>query len=350
MVIDDVQDNPTRSLTTSAIARLVGGTLHGRDDIMITGIQSVADASAADITLIIARPYVDLWSSCAAAAALVHAAIDLENVRIDDRPIIHVADAEIASIALLEHFALPESAPDAGVHDTAVIGDGVSLGTEVRIGPHVTIGDGTTIGDGVILHPGVRIARDCRLGDRTIVYGNAVIFDKSQIGSDVVIHPNVSIGSAGFGYRPAPDGTGLLRMPHNGNVEIENRVEIGPNTIVARGKFGATRIGEGTKIDGHVSVAHNVRIGRHCIIAGQSGLGGSVRLGDGVLIGGHSCVRDHVVMGDGSRLAGGSILMDDLAPGRDAAGCPALAGSDGLRQWMALRRLPRLIRGLSRQE
>ncbi|MCA9296907.1 MAG: UDP-3-O-(3-hydroxymyristoyl)glucosamine N-acyltransferase [Phycisphaerales bacterium] len=345
-----MQDTPTRSLTTSEIARLVGGTLHGRDDITITGIQSVADASATDVTLITSRRYVEQWSHCAAAAALVHTAIELEDVRIDGRPIIHVADAEIASIALLELFAVPESVPDAGVHETAIIGTGVTLGAGVRIGPHVTVGDGTTLGDGVILHPGVQIASRCRLGDRTVVYGNVVIFDNTDIGSEVVIHPNVSIGAAGFGYRPAPDGSGLMRMPHNGTVQIENRVEIGPNTIVARGKFGPTRIGEGTKIDGHVSVAHNVRIGRHCIIAGQSGLGGSVHIGDGVVIGGRSCVRDHITMGDGSRLAGGSILMDDLGPGQDAAGCPALTGTDGLRQWMALRRLPRLIRSLSRQE
>jgi len=345
-----VNHDSTRAVSTGDIARLVHGTLHGSGDVVIQGIQSVGEASATDITLISSAGYARKWSVSTGGAALVSACIPIENVQVDDRPLICVDDAEVASMTVLEHFHVEETMPDVGVHPSAYVADDVDLGDQVRIGPFVCIERGAIIGDGVVLHRSVGVGASCVIGAHTVLYPNVTVYDTCRIGRFVRIHAGTVIGAPGFGFRPSPDGTGLRRLPHVGSVIIEDDVEIGPTSIVARGKFGSTRIGAGSKIDGMVSIAHNVKLGRNCVIAGMSGVAGSTEVGDGVMIGGHTCVREHLHLGHGARVAGGSVLMDDLGDGEDAAGAPALTGIQGLRQWSALRRLPGLIREMSRRQ
>jgi UDP-3-O-[3-hydroxymyristoyl] glucosamine N-acyltransferase len=160
-------------------------------------------------------------------------------------------------------------------------------------------------------------------------------------------HQGVSIGADGFGYRPDPHGGGLLKVPHLGTVEVGDRVEIGANACVDRGKFGATVVGEGTKIDNLVQIAHNCRIGRSCIIAGLCGLSGSVTLEDGVVLGGNVGIADHVTIGAGARIGAKAGVMSDVPAGRSMLGCPADDLRAALRQMAAVRKLPDLIRGLS---
>ena len=74
-----------------------------------------------------------------------------------------------------------------------------------------------------------------------------------------------------------------MKVPQIGRVMIGDDVEIGANTTVDRGALSDTIIGEGTKIDNLVQIAHNVVIGRHCVIVAQSGIAGSALLGDFVV-------------------------------------------------------------------
>ena len=126
-----------------------------------------------------------------------------------------------------------------------------------------------SIGDHTVLHAGVRIYAGVEIGPNCVLHANCVVRERCTIGDEVILHQNVSIGADGFGYRPAPDGSGLLKVPQIGTVEIQDRVEIGAGACVDRGKFGATLIGEGTKIDNLCQIAHNCRIGRSCVIAGR---------------------------------------------------------------------------------
>ncbi|MGQ0626539.1 MAG: UDP-3-O-(3-hydroxymyristoyl)glucosamine N-acyltransferase, partial [Phycisphaerales bacterium] len=137
----------------------------------------------------------------------------------------------------------------------------------------------------------------------------------------------------------SPDGRTVIKIPHAGNVEIHDGVEIGANTCVDRGKFGPTVIGAGTKIDNLVQIAHNVRIGRSCLIAGNTGVAGSVKIGDGVLIGGGASVRDNIEIGSGARIAATAGVMRDVEPGESVAGNPAAPSREIFRQLVALRRL-----------
>ncbi|MFH1136763.1 MAG: UDP-3-O-(3-hydroxymyristoyl)glucosamine N-acyltransferase [Pseudomonadota bacterium] len=218
----------------------------------------------------------------------------------------------------------------------AVIGDFCHIGAEVEIGagalvyPHVFIDDHVSIGDGAVIYPGTTIFRNSRLGKKVIVHAGAVI------------------GDDGFGYNQVPDperGRLLhLKNAHGGGVVIGDFVEIGSQVCIDRGLIGPTTIGEGTKIDNLVHIAHNVGIGRDCIILAQVGIAGRSRVGDQVFILGQVGVIDGVKIGDGAIVIGASGVTKDIPPGREAwAGRPAQKADDEWKQAAAGRRdLPRL--------
>jgi UDP-3-O-[3-hydroxymyristoyl] glucosamine N-acyltransferase len=200
-----------------------------------------------------------------------------------------------------------------------------------------------------VLHAGVRLSAGVTLGADCVVHSNTVIRHDCTLGQRVILHQNVSVGADGFGYRPAPDGRGLVKVPHIGSVRIEDDVEIGAGTCIDRGKFGATVIGTGTKIDNLVQIGHNCRIGRCCIIVSGCGLAGSVVLEDGVILGGQVGIADGVRVGAGVQVGAKSGLMKDIPPGEKWLGVPADQASATLRQWAAIRKLPGLLGGIETQ-
>jgi UDP-3-O-[3-hydroxymyristoyl] glucosamine N-acyltransferase len=204
-------------------------------------------------------------------------------------------------------------APGASVHPSAQLASGVTVDPGALVGPRATVGAGTLIGVNTVIGPDVRIGRNCSIGPGCSI-------TNTIIGDRVVIHPGCHIGQDGFGY--IMSATGHLKVPQVGIVVIENDVEIGAGTAVDRGGIRNTVIGEGTKIDNLVQIAHNVVIGHHCIIAGQSGLSGSVTLGDFVVLGARVGIRQHVTVGKGARLAARSSVMRDVPAGALWGGFP----------------------------
>ena len=152
----------------------------------------------------------------------------------------------------------------------------------------------------------MRIGRDCSIG-ATVTVSHALIGDR------VIIHPGVRIGQDGFGFAMGPQGH--LKVPQIGRVIIQDDVEIGANSTIDRGANRDTVIGEGTKIDNLVQIAHNVVIGRHCVIVAQVGISGSTTLGDFVALGGQVGVTGHLRIGAGAQIAATSGVMSDVPPG-----------------------------------
>ncbi|MCI0630106.1 MAG: UDP-3-O-(3-hydroxymyristoyl)glucosamine N-acyltransferase [Phycisphaerales bacterium] len=336
--------------TVSELAQRLNGRLQGRGDTIITGVNSLADASDSQITFISTPAYARQWLESKAAAALVTESVPFDGAegQRDPRPIIFVKDSEMAMIRLLQLFDHAESLPDVGVHPSAVVHPSAKIGRQARIGPHVSIDQGSSIGDEAVLYAGVRIYANVSIGHKSVLHSNVVIRDRCPIGRDVIIHQNVSIGADGFGYRPDPSGSGLLKIPHIGNVVIEDAVEIGANTCVDRGKFGSTIIGAGTKIDNQCQIAHNCRIGRCCVIAGCAGIAGSVIIEDGVQVGAAAGILEHLTIGAGARLGAMCLVTRDVPPGHTVLGHPAGESQSVLRQWASVRKLPDFLRRLSR--
>lgn len=339
---------PRTSYSVGDLAQRLGGKIHGRGDLSISGINSLAQAGPGEITFITTARYARQWPGSRASAALIPDAL-VAHVPANERAIIAVPDAELAVVTLLELFKPPEPLPDLGIHPSAVIHPDARLGADVRIGPHVSVDRNAFIGDGVVLHAGVRIYAEAAIGAGSVLHANVVVRHRCRIGRGVVLHQGVAIGADGFGYRPDPSGRGLLKVPQIGNVVIEDGVEIGANSCVDRAKFGSTVIGAGTKIDNLCQIAHNCRIGRSCIIAGQSGVAGSTVLGDGVVLGGQVGIIDHLNLGDQARVAAKSAVFRDIPPGESWAGMPAENGQAMLRQWASVRKLPRLLQRLNKE-
>jgi UDP-3-O-[3-hydroxymyristoyl] glucosamine N-acyltransferase len=337
-----------RTFMIGELAATLGGRLVGDPVRPVRGVGALDEAGPDEITFIADAAHAKRWADARAGAAVVSEGLAPRSGPDDGgRALIFVADAELALATILDLFGPAAPLPPPGVHASAWVHPSAEIGPGARVGPQVTVDGGCRVGAEVVLHPGVRLYPGVTIGEASVIHANCVVRERTIIGRRVILHQNVSIGSDGFGYRPSRDGSGLVKMPHIGNVVIEDDVEIGAGTCVDRAKFGSTVIGAGTKIDNLVQIAHNCRIGRSCVIAGLSGVAGSCVIGDGAMLGGAAGISDHLRIGRGARIAARSGVMNDVPDGESWAGTPACRSRDTLRQIAALRRLPGLMHRIS---
>jgi UDP-3-O-[3-hydroxymyristoyl] glucosamine N-acyltransferase len=326
-----------KSISIQEICKQINGVLIGNTAIQITGPEQIEYASETQITFIGNRKFLKLWETSKACAAVVNEDIDI--LPTENRAIIKVKNADIAMSAVLDLYAPSYPVFDEAIHSTAVIHSTVSMGTNCRIGAGCYVGKNVVLGNEVTLYPNATILDECNIGNNTTIWSGTVVRERCIIGSHCIIHPNATIGADGFGFRPSPDGKGLVKITHIGNVIIGNAVEIGSSTCIDRGKFSATVIGDGCKLDNLVQIGHNSKMGRSCIMAGSSGLAGSVTLGNGVVVGGGACISDHVTLGNGVQVGGCSGVINDFEDGKKIMGYPAVEARDQMKQWVTIRKL-----------
>lgn len=341
---------PPAARTIEAIAALVGARIEAPAGFAVSavveGLETVDRAGERELTFVGNARFARMLSESRACAAIVSDAVEIpDDAR--GRAILRVASADHAMIEVLRLFAPRELLPPMGIDRTARVDPTAIIGEGARIGAFVTVGRGAVIGPRTALFEGVRLYEDCTVGADCVIHSGVVIRERCSVGDRAILASGVVIGTDGFGYRPAPDGRSIVKIPHIGFVEIGNDVEIGANTCVDRGKFGATRIGAGTKIDNLCQIGHNVEIGRSVVISGLAGIAGSAKIGDGVQIGGGSGVADHIVVGRGARLAARSAVMNDVPEGATWGGAPAQELRATLREYAVIRRLPEWHRRLS---
>ncbi len=209
----------------------------------------------------------------------------------------------------------------ASIHPDCELEDGVRLSPGVTVGQGARIGRGTHLSPGAVIGPGVTIGRDCLIGPNAVI-GFAIIGDR------VSIHAGAVIGEAGFGAAGGPRG--VVDLPQLGRVVIQDGVTVGANSCIDRGAFTDTTIGENTKIDNLVHVAHNVRLGRNCVLAAYTGLSGSTVVGDGVAFGGKAGVADHLTIGSGASIGASASVFKDVPAGETWTGFPARP----LKRWL----------------
>ena len=324
------------TLTLSEIARQLGGEVIGNGSTPITGFSTADTAKPGDLTFADKEAYFVAAEGSGASAILVSGSFTSTS-----KPLLRVANARIAVARLLPIFFPPDENPP-GIHPAAVVDPSAQIDPTVHIGPHCTVGPRVRIGARSALMAGNYIGRDCQIGEDVCLFPNVTVYPRSQIGNRVVIHAGTTIGSDGYAY--VLDEGRHRKVLQVGNVVIHDDVEIGANAAIDRAALGSTVIGAGTKIDNLVHVAHNVVMGRHCLIMGQVGFAGSTRLGDYCVVASQSGIAGHLTLGKQSTVGAKSGVMRDVPDGGTVLGIPAYPDKQAKRQWIALQKLPDMMR------
>jgi len=250
------------------------------------------------------------------------------------------------ALALLLRELYPEEHPK-GISERATLSEGVLLGKNVHIGDFTYIGRNVRIGDNVKIYPGCYIGDNVQIGEGTVIFPNATVFPNTVIGKNVRIYPGAVIGKEGFGF--VLHKGEHIRLPHAGIVVIGDNAEIGANTCVDRALLGETRVGEGSKIDNLVQVAHNDRLGKGVILVSQVGLSGSVEIGDYAVLAGQVGVADHIKIGKGVVVVAKSGVTKHLQEGKTyGALIPAMEWSRWKRLYSLILKLPEFYRNLKK--
>jgi UDP-3-O-[3-hydroxymyristoyl] glucosamine N-acyltransferase len=302
----------------------------------LTGFASADHARNGDLTFAEKETYFAAAEQSQAAAIIVTGPFTSAK-----KILIRVPNARAAVARVLPVFFPPDQHPR-GIHPSAIIADSARIDPTAHIGPNCVVGARVRLGARSVLMGGNHVGRDSQIGDDGCLFPNVVIYAQSQIGHRVTIHAGTVIGSDGYGY--VFDEGRHRKMLQVGNVIIHDDVEIGANTAIDRGALGATVIGQGTKIDNLVHIAHNVIIGRHCLVMGQVGFAGSTRLGDYCVIASQSGIAGHLTLGNQATVGAKSGVMRDIPDKGTVLGIPAAPDRQAKRQMIALQQLPELIR------
>jgi UDP-3-O-[3-hydroxymyristoyl] glucosamine N-acyltransferase len=323
------------AFTLTQIGDFVGGEVTGDGAILITGINSLLEASAGEISFYADPRYKDSLKTTKASAVLVSQKTDLypgAQVLVRNPALSYARVASLFAPALPRH---PGVSPRAVVHESSRIGEDAS------IYPLVYVGKEAVIGSGVTLFPGVYVGDRVKIGDRTILYPNVAVMADCIVGNDVIIHAGTVVGSDGFGF--VPDRGTNVKIPQLGVVQIDDHVEIGANNTIDRAALGRTWIQRGVKTDNLVQIAHNVVIGEDSIVVAQTGISGSARLGHHVLIGGQVGISDHVEIGDRVMIGSQSGVAKSIPAGEVVSGTPTMPHRLWLRTRGLITRLPEFL-------
>ncbi len=325
-------------MRVSDIAQLIGGKVTGDGTRVISGVAALEAAGAEDLSFADSPRALELADNSKAGCILVGNGKELPG-----RTTIAVESPKWAFVRATAAI-LPPRTIEPGIHPTAVIHPEAELARTVNVGPHVVVERGARVGDRTQLGPGVTVGEGVEIGSDCVLYPRVTIYPGARIGNRVILHAGVVIGSDGFGYVFA-DGQ-HRKFPQIGALLIEDDVEIGSNTTVDRGSLGTTVIGEGTKIDNLVQIAHNVRIGRHCVIAAQTGISGSAEIGNYVVMAGQVGVGPRAHIEDQAVIAGQSGVLDGktVRKGSTLWGTPARPIAQIKKIYASLASLPDLAR------
>jgi UDP-3-O-[3-hydroxymyristoyl] glucosamine N-acyltransferase len=300
-----------------ALAAYLGCPFRGDSNVTADNLSEIHLANSRSLSFVDNPRYQKYIDSSAAAILIVRP--DLKT----DFPNLLLSENPQGDFARLIPYFLPERGIQKRmIHPTAIIDETASLGENCHIGPNVAIGHHVKIGNNVTLYP------------------NVTVYDHTEIGDNVIIHSGTVIGSDGFGFNFQKGA--FHKIPQHGRVIIEKDVEIGANCTIDRGTVGDTVVGQGSKIDNLVHLAHNVKIGKHCAVAGQTGFAGSAVVEDYCVFGGQVAVNGHISIASGTQVAARTGVTKDIQQGETVGGVPAMPINEFRKREIYLRKLPQL--------
>ncbi len=324
------------------LAKLLGAELSGNEEEEISSVRGVTELSEGCLTFISSKKYLSGIAGSGAAAVLVSSFYD----ELSDKVQLKVGNPHYCFAKALEIFYVKKR-ESLGIMDGAILEEGVSISADVTVYPGAYISSGVTLGSGTTVFPNVFIGEGSAVGKECLIYPGVTIREKVKIGDNVIVHPNSVIGSDGYGFIHEK---GIhYKVPQIGTVEIGDNVEIGAGVTIDRATTGTTVIGEGTKIDNLVQIAHNVKIGKHCLLVAQVAIGGSTVIGDYVTLAGQVGVADHATIESGSMFGARSGVMGDVKKGI-YTGVPAIPHRQWLKAQAIYEKLPDMMKKLKRIE
>ena len=326
------------ALTVDQLAALCDGTAEGDTSIALDSVNALEEADHTQLSFVATRKAAAKAQASKAGCLIVP--IDFDNP--GGRTLIRVKDPR-AAFARAAKRLHPEPRPTPGIHPSAMAAPSAKVGADCFIGPHVAIGEDVIIGPECYVHAGSVIGDGVILGKSCVLHPNVTIYRGVCVGDRVILHAGCVIGADGFGFA-FYEGR-YEKFPQIGTVEIGDDVELGANTCVDRAALGVTRIGNGTKLDNMVHVAHNCRIGSHVVIAAQTGFSGGVTVGDYAVVGGQVGVGDKATIQSGAVVGSGAGILTSkiVRPGEPVWGTPARPLRMHLQQLAAISRIPALL-------
>lgn len=287
----------------------------------IFNLNTLKDANENELTFLENKKYLKDLENTKAGAVLVTK--EYENL-VPKNTIALVCEEPYINLAKLSKLFAPKVVETNG--NEAIIEDNTT------ILPNVYLGKNSKIGKNCTIMPNVFIGDNVTIGDNTIIYPNVTIYRDCEVGSDCIIHAGTVIGSDGFGFANTKDGK-YIKIYQNGNVVIQDDVEIGANSTIDRAVFKTTLIQNGARIDNLVHIGHNCIIGSGSILAGQVGLSGSTTLQSYVVMGGQSGTAGHLEIAPFTTIAArGGVTKTITEPKKSWAGFPLFEH----KQWLKL--------------
>jgi len=331
--------------TASELAELCEAVLEGDGTRVLVGPAALDEARADQVSFLRNSRHASEFESTRAGAVIVP--LDL-HARRTDVALLRCQDPSRAFSRVVEAFRQPLPRPPVGIHPSAVVEKSARIGERASVGALCRVAERVELGDGVVLHAGVIIGPMARIGAESVLHPGVVLYDGIEIGRRCVIHAGTVIGSDGFGFEPTRDG--WEKVPQCGTVVIGDDVEIGANCTIDRGRFEATRIGNGVKLDNLVHLAHNVVVEDGALIIAQVGVAGSTRIGARAVVAGQAGIAGHLVIGAGARIAAQAGVGKDVPAGEDQFGTPSREKGEAFRLHALYGKLPELYKRLRELE
>lgn len=329
------------------IARLIGATVDGDAEVLITALGKIEEGRPGDLTFFANPKYEPYLYTTQASAIIVQDSFQPKSPI--SATLLRSADPYSAFTALLKKVT--EFLQDKkGIESPSFISPSASIGEDVYIGAFAYIGAGAKIGKGAKIYPNAYIGDQVHVGEGSVVHPNVTIYYGCQIGSHCTLHAGAVIGSDGFGFAPQPDGS-FAKIPQTGIVRLEDYVEVGANTTIDRATLGETVIRRGAKLDNLIQIAHNVEIGANTVIAAQAGISGSTKLGKNCMVGGQVGIVGHLKLADRTSIGAQSGISKSVeTPGKAFRGSPAQDYKKQLRSEAVFRNLEDMAKRLAELE
>ena len=320
------------------IAEFLGGIVDGDSTVKVSDFSKIEDGKKGTISFLSNLKYAHYLYECEASIVLVNKDFQPEKAV---KPTLIRVDNAYESLAFLMSLVQKSTSNKVGISPLAYVSPSAKVGSNVYIAPFAYIGERVVIGDECMIHAQVSIDDDAVVGNNCTLYSGVKIYHQCIIGNNCIFHSGVVIGGDGFGFAPTADGS-YKKIPHIGNVVIEDDVEIGANATVDRATMGSTFIRKGVKLDNLTQVAHNAEVGTNTVIAALTGLAGSAKIGKQCIIAAQVGIAGHINIANGTIIGAQAGVSASTQENLKIQGSPAIPMMNFQKSSVIFKKLPEL--------